>query len=132
MNGFVKTFPGGFYQRKENIFGQLKEFNCVVPANDSEYEWFTVFYFEAISRPEEITPTPLDRKLQWQAQYVAISVSICSNVEHFTEPMCFVDEDPDQLIQLLMVTYMEEIAEDCKSLAQNKWGGVIQEFKTAT
>ena len=42
--------------------------------------------------------------------------------------MCFVDEDPDQLIQL-MVTYMEEIAEHCKSVAQNKWGGVIQNLE---
>lgn len=84
------------------------------------------FDFEAILRPEE--NTPLDRKLQWQAEHVPISVSVCSNVEHFTEPMCFVNEDPDQLIQL-MVTYMEEIAEHCKSLAQNKLGGVIQNLE---
>lgn len=91
-----------------NIFEQIKEFNCVVPAHDCVYKWFIVFDFEAILRPEE--NTPLDRKLQWQAEHVPISVSVCSNVEYFTEPMCFVDEDPDQLIQL-MVTYMDEIAE---------------------
>lgn len=42
--------------------------------------------------------------------------------------MCFVDEDPDKLIQLI-VTYMEEIAEHCKCLALNKWGGVIQNLE---
>lgn len=69
------------------------------------------------------------RKLQWQAEHVPISVSVCLNVEHFTEPMCFVDEDPDfQLIQLI-VTFMMGIAEHCKSLAQNKWGGVIQNLE---
>lgn len=52
-------FPGLFYQRKENILKQLKEFNCV-PANDCVYEWFIVFDFEAILRPEK--NTPLDRK----------------------------------------------------------------------
>lgn len=79
-------FPGRiFYYRKETIFELLKEFNCVVPAQDCVYEWFVVFDFEAILRAEE--NSPLDRKFS-------------GKLEHFTEPMCFVDEDPDQLIWL--------------------------------
>lgn len=59
-------FPGRiFYYRKETIFELLKQFNCVVPAQDCVYEWFVVFDFEAILRAEE--NSPLDRKLQWQA-----------------------------------------------------------------
>lgn len=69
-----------------------------------------------------------DRKLQCQAEHVPISVSVCSNVEHYKEPICFVEEDPDKLIQV-MVTYMEEIATHCKSLALDKWGAVLENLE---
>lgn len=122
-------FPGGFHEGKENIFEQLREFGCVVPAHDRVYEWFIVFDFEAILRPE--SDIPRDRKLQWQAQHVPISVSVSSNLEHYKEPICFVEEDPDRLIQV-MVTYMEEIAIHCKSLALDKWGAVLENLEKKT
>lgn len=55
-------------------------------------------------------------------------MSDCSNVEHYKEPICFVEEDQDKLIQV-MVTYMEEIATHCKSLALDKWGAVIENLE---
>lgn len=55
-------------------------------------------------------------------------MSVCSNVEHYKEPICFVEEDPDKLIQV-MVTYMVEIATHCKSLALDKWGAVLENLE---
>lgn len=72
--------------------------------------------------------TTRDRKLQCQAEHVPISVSVCPNVEHYKEPSCFVEEDPDKLIQV-MVTYMEEIATHCKSLALDKLGAVLENLE---
>lgn len=42
--------------------------------------------------------------------------------------ICFVEEDPDRFIQV-MVTYMEEIAIHCKSLALDKWGAVLENLE---
>lgn len=49
-------------------------------------------------------------------------------MEHYKEPICFVEEDPDKLIQV-MVTYMEEITTHCKSLALDKWGAVLENLE---
>lgn len=49
-------------------------------------------------------------------------------MEHYKEPICFVEEDPDKLIQV-MVTYMEEIATHCKSLALDKLGAVLENLE---
>ena len=49
-------------------------------------------------------------KLEWTQKHVPVSVSICSNVPEFTEPLCLISHgDPDDLVQRMMAR-LEDIS----------------------
>jgi hypothetical protein len=74
-------FPGGFYSTPKTIFDKLEQHGIVVPEEDRLFEWFLVYDFEAILQ-KSIEPS--SDKLKWTHQHLPISVSICSNVEDYT------------------------------------------------
>ena len=65
-------------------------------------------------------------KLEWTQQHVPVSVSVCSNVTGFTEPICFVDADMDQLLKKLV----QSLTEIQETTAGKKWGKHLEILKT--
>ena len=63
--------------------------------------------------------------LQWTRRHVPISVSLCSNVEGYSQPTCIMDADQDRLVES-MVTSMNEIATYVHELAEEKGGWVLE------
>jgi len=59
-------------------------------------------------------------KLEWTQQHVPISVSIASNATGFEAPVCFVNEDQDDLVSE-MLRYMASVRECIVQLARKKW-----------
>ena len=114
-------YPGGFHQAKECIFDHLDQFEIHVPEKDRSFPWFMCYDFEALIQKVQVQQTDM---LQWTHKHVPVSVSICSNVEGHTNPVCLVDADQDQLVQS-MVCHMNEIAECVYELAEEKWGWVL-------
>ena len=110
------VFPGGFVSIHQNIFDQLKEFGF--ETKNTHYPWFIVYDFEAIQPPVQSAG---DSKLQHIREHIPVSVSVCSNVPGFTEPKCFVNLDPDQLVQD-MLSYIEHISYSAYELAEERWG----------
>ena len=66
-------------------------------------------------------------KLSWTSKHVPISVSVCSNVEGYTDPHCIVDSDVDTLVRS-MVDYMQEIAKMGDLLPREKFKVVFDEL----
>jgi hypothetical protein len=58
-------------------------------------------------------------KLTWTQRHEPISVSVCSNVDGFTEPHCIVEPDVETLVRKV-VEYMTRIALRSYELAQQK------------
>lgn len=52
------------------------------------YEWFLVYDFESMLVPMKIKNTD---NLEYTEHHVPISVSICTNVNEYTEPHCIVE-----------------------------------------
>ena len=52
-------------------------------------------------------------------------MSICSNVEGYTEPTCIVEETQDRLVEK-MVGQMKNLASRVFELAEDKWGWVLE------
>ena len=64
--------------------------------DDIYYPYFAVWDMEAMLIRLH-TPTN-DRKLQWLAHHVPVSVSIASNIKIFESPKCFANLNTSKLI----------------------------------
>lgn len=115
-------YPGGFHKAQESIFDRLDQYEIRVPEDERTFELYICYDFEALLQNVHDQSTEF---LHWTAKHVPISVSICSNEDGFTEPMCFVEPDQDQLVQS-MVSRMSHIADRVYELAQDKWNCVFQ------
>ena len=64
--------------------------------------------FEPVQKPVqgEDQSKKEDKKLEYLREHIPVSVSVCSNVPGYTEPKCFINLDPDQLVQD-MLDYMD-------------------------
>ena len=116
------VYPGGFYQVRDNIFDQLDQYEIHVSNDERTFQWFICFDFEALLQQVHDRPTEF---LQWTQKHLPISVSICSNVEGHTNPMCIVEIDQDQLVEKMVAT-MNDIASRVNELAEEKWGWVLE------
>ena len=84
------------------------------------FPWFIVYDFEVILQKEACR---VSDKLKWEARHVLVSVSVCSNVEGFREPRCFIQDDLKKLLKD-MLSYMTEIGQ-----AHLKWGHILEQIK---
>ena len=114
-------YPGTFYAPSETMFDQIK--SCVIGVQDAFFPWFIVYDFEVILQKE---PCRVSDKLKWEARHVPVSV--CSNVEGFREPRCFVGGDLKKLLKD-MLSYMTEIGQVICELALLKWGHILDQIK---
>ncbi|KAJ8306861.1 hypothetical protein KUTeg_014945 [Tegillarca granosa] len=117
-------YPGGFHQAQLSIFDKLDEFGIHVSQKERTFEWFIVYDFEAMLQKTDQKQTDY---LQWTAQHVPISVSICSNVEGYTDAMCFIDPNQERLVEQ-MIAAMSEISEKVIEMAGKKWEYVLKQL----
>ena len=94
----------------------------MVPEEDRLFEWFLVYDFEAILQKSIEQSSDI---LKWTHQHLPICVSICSNVEDYTEPRCIIDSEVDSLIGH-MVDYMTQIGHKSYQLAPHKFAAVFE------
>ncbi len=119
------SYPGGYYSHPTTIFEELAQHGIVVPEEDRYNEHFCVYDFESYLETVEDERTP---KVDWLQKHNPISVSVCSTLPDFTEPKCFIDENPKQLLAL-MIDYMLEIQGSYQALSSEKWGGALEQLE---
>lgn len=85
------NFKGGFHSNLKTIFDKLEEQGIHI--QDRLFKWFVVYDFEAMLVPIQESNSA---KLTWTQRHEPIS--ICSNVEGFTEPHCIVETDLQVLL----------------------------------
>ena len=120
-NGTKLYYPGGFMKTKQTIFDELQD-RCGINVNkaDRSFNHFIVFDFESMLEKTQVRTSD---KLVWVQKHVPISVSICSNVEGFKKPICFVNTKLDELLDT-MIAYMNGIVNRSHELANRKWADV--------
>ena len=107
--GSVKyKFPGGAYCPAASIFAQLEEYRIEILERLKYYPYWATYDIEAMLVPQQDLNNT--EKLQWTNKHVPASVSICSNVPEYTEPVCFISHgSPHELVEQ-MVEYLETIS----------------------
>ena len=84
-----------------------------------------VVYFETDNLPQT---KQSHSSTAYTAKHVPLSVSICSNVPHFTEPKCFVNKGDPQILVNSMVTYLENISDASYSLLCEDFSHVFEQL----
>ena len=118
------SFPGGFYSNPTTLFDNLKSLNIHVPLECQFYNKFIVWDMEAILLKSNINKI---EKLTWISQHHPISVSIASNLENFQESQCFVNTNPNHLIEEMM-SYISEISLYNKEIMMDKYSEVYHQL----
>ena len=122
-------YSGGFFSSDKTIFEELEEYGIIVPPSDRQYEWYSVFDFEALL--ERVFDNPTE-KLSWQQKHCPVSVSVCSNVvdntdlsqPNFLKPICFIQKDLNKLLTDLF-EYLDRIQKLSSTLAKRRWGAAM-------
>ena len=68
---------------------------------------------------------PSSANTQWIAQYIPISVALCSNVQGFETPKCIINGDWEGLVRE-MVKYLDEIRISAAKKVKSKFSTVFQ------
>jgi hypothetical protein len=118
----VYNFKGGFHSNPKTIFDKLEEQGIHV--QDRVYPWFVVCDFEAMLVPIKESNSA---KLTWTQRHEPISVSVCSNVDGFTEPHCIVEPDVETPVRKMM-EYMTRIALRSYELAQQTFADAFAQL----
>lgn len=118
-------FPGGVFQVKKSVFEQLEEFGIDVPLEKRFCPYFAVYDFEALLLKKEIKTSD---KLKFTAEHQPVSCAVSTNVPRF-EPVCFVDENPDKLVEALF-EHLEKISSVQNQILSSQFEPVFQELET--
>ncbi|KAJ8017821.1 Krueppel-related zinc finger protein 1 [Holothuria leucospilota] len=127
-NGVKHTFPGGVYSHPKTVFELLEEEGICIPADLRYYPYRAVYDFECCF--ETVQEEKATSKLTLEASHVPLSVSVCSNVPGYEEPMCFISEGrSDELLQN-MLCYVTEISEKSSDLLREVYQPHLQEIES--
>ncbi|GFS19334.1 zinc finger protein 546-like [Elysia marginata] len=103
-----RYYPGGIYHPNPTPLEVLVD-DGVLVETDFVYPFRATYDFECYFTKNDI-PTTSTSKTSYTARHVPLSVTVCSNVPRFENPMCLIsDGDPQNLVDR-MGDYLEEIS----------------------
>jgi hypothetical protein len=83
----IYKYPGGVYHTAKTLFDRLEDEGIDVPEEERYYPYRATYDIEVML---QLTDKRRSQKLEWTSHHVLLSVSVCSNVPTYTEPICFV------------------------------------------
>ena len=105
------------------MFDEIREEGIDIPRDWDFFPHFATFDFECF-----MVPTSAEsggHKLQWTFDHIPLSVSICSNVSGYQDPVCFVSQGDPKAMVGDMVQYLIEISQRSNCILQECFDGVI-------
>ncbi|KAJ8020607.1 hypothetical protein HOLleu_40243 [Holothuria leucospilota] len=127
--GVKHSFPGGVYSHPKTVFELLEEEGIYIPPDLRYYPYRAVYDFECCFETVQEGAT-VTSKLTMEALHVPLSVSVCSNVPGYEEPMCFISEgNADKLLQN-MLCYLTEISDKSLTLLRETYDPYIREIES--
>ena len=103
----------------------LDDVHIVVPLEDRVYLYFITYDSEAYLSKDVPETTS---SIHWQNRHLPLSISVCSNVPGYTNPMCFVSEGSAEVMvqewisRMLMIASAVEHCKHCKPTLQANVG----------
>lgn len=88
-------FPRGYFECPKTIFDKLTDLGKHVEPSLKSYPWFITFDMEAMLKR---TQEQVGENLTKTSRHEPILVSICSNVDWYTDPKFILNKDLDSLL----------------------------------
>ena len=120
-------YPWGEYKVSDTIFDRLASFGINVPQHMQCYPYFAVYDCETYQKTSDL---PLDTPtMSWCGKHVLASISICSNIPGFSDPLTFVnDNDNESELVEKMLRYLLELSEVSKTILMSEYKTVFDEI----
>ncbi|XP_071829770.1 uncharacterized protein [Apostichopus japonicus] len=104
------NFPGGVFALSVSIFDKLDKLGIEIPQHERYYPYRITYDIET-NLDHSCASESAAPKLSYLGQHKLLSVSVCSNVEGYETPHCFISEgDPASLVDEF-ITYCHEISQ---------------------
>ena len=120
-------FPGKYYKPEPDLFEKLENIGIVVAQEERFYPYFIVYDFEAYLEKVNTDCTANESNTFFSHEHVPISVSICSNVQGYTQPHCIVEQG-EELLEY-MYDYMKDIQQFTSKELTKKYDVVFQSLR---
>ena len=112
-------YCGGTFTPKRSIFEKLSDHGIEIASDLRFFEYFITFDIEcALLRETEAADSS---KIHYTFQHCLASISICSNVPEYEEPVCLITTGCEKDLVKRFVAYISEIAEVSYQLQCDKF-----------
>ena len=108
------------------VFQRMVEDWITIPQADRTYPYFLTFDSELYFQSDCPLSTSL---IVWEARHVPLSISVCSNMQGFTHPACFVNYGDPVLLMQDCVRYMQTVAMVVESKLRQHYKRVIDQLQ---
>ena len=122
----IYKYPGGVYHTTQTVFDRLEDEGINVPEEDRYYPYRATYDIEVMLQP---TDKRRSEKLEWTSDHVLLSVSVCSNVPTYTEPICFVTEGDTSDTSEFCLQHLIDISEKAFRLLLPRYGMIFEEIQ---
>mgnify|MGYP001794176194 FL=1 len=122
--------PAGEVKTGMTIFDKLCEIGVNVPPSLRHYDQFCVFDCETY---KDQTRAPINTKtIEYLDTHVLASVSVCSTINGYTQPVTFVnDENDEYLVVSQMMDYLLTLSSEAKKIMMRRYEHVFQQIESA-
>ena len=134
-----RKYPGKAFRCSKTVFEDLDDLGIITRNDLRFYPYRATFDYECLFSKTDLPPPT--EKMSFSAVHVPCSVSVCSNLEGFEAPVCFVSEGNALEMVEKKVAYLETIAKAAYGLlrpkyrfifdqldqSQGKWGEKLKE-----
>ena len=102
-----------------NVFEQIeKETGISIPLEERFYPYFATYDIESFLAPTNHSNT---FKLSFISEHTLMSISVCSNIPNYTEPVCMVSTGCVESLVEEFVLYLEHLSDVSKQLCCKKF-----------
>ena len=119
-------YSNGVYRLPKTIFEELELHGIIIPQELRFYEYRITFDIECtLVRDTDISDTA---RISYTFQHELASISICSNVPEYTEPLCLIsDGSPENLVKSFL-QYMSKIAFKAANIQKEKFSSYLPDI----
>jgi G:T-mismatch repair DNA endonuclease (very short patch repair protein) len=119
------SFPTGCYRAKQTIFDWIHDrTGLLISPYRRIYPYRITFDIESFMEQEELPECT--EKLNYISRHRLMSVSVCSNVPDFEEPICFISEGNERDLIVRFAGYIREVQEKSFQLLKEDFSDVLE------
>jgi len=126
--GVKESYRNGTFRLKPTLFEELEYAGVDIPKELRSFPYRATYDIECMIKS---TTHPSSEKVEYSAEHVLVSISVCSNVAGFLEPKCFILEKEGHQRKLVRETldYLQQISETSAMLMRERYADYLDEIK---